>query len=235
MVILKLLLILLTIVISSCSWSSNEILYKKNDMFYKAENENRNNKIETLSKKKLYAAIGHLPFEEKKALNKDMPDDHNALFYSAYSKKMGVKFNGNENKELLTAIDNWMGTPYRWGGCSKYGIDCSCLIKNIYQDVFDISLNRISFMIFADNVIPIDKKNLTTGDLLAFEMDESGISHVGLYIKDNKFVHASLSKGVIISSLNSKYYKNRFVAGGRVIQSQHIKIAELHVKDLPES
>jgi len=243
------LLLILTILISSCSLGKNDRLYKKNDMFYKAKNINtendgrtirqfknnrNNNEIDISVKKDLLAAMGYLPFNEKKALNDNLSADNHDFFYYEYSKKMGVKFKGNENKELLMAIDEWMGTPYLWGGCSEYGIDCSCLIKNIYKDVFDITLNRISFMIFENNVMPVDKEKLRTGDLLAFEMDEAGISHVGIYIKDNKFVHASLSKGVMISSLDNIYYKNRFIAGGRVMASQSIKIAKLSVKDFPE-
>lgn len=231
-------LILLMVFLTSCSWNKNDILYKKNDMFYKADKNldkpgQAINKIELPDNKDLLAAMGFLPFKENRAINYWQPDNDNNIFYSEYSNKMGVSFKGNENRELLAAIDKWLGTPYLWGGCSQYGIDCSCLIKNIYKDVFDVSLDRISFMIFENNVMLINKNELRAGDLLAFEMDDAGISHVGIYINDNKFVHASLSKGVIISSLDNNYYKSRFISGGRVKVSQSIELAKLSIEDFP--
>jgi len=238
------LVVLITLLISSCSFKKNDVIYKKNDVFYKTKNTDvepdsqisldvknieNNNDMNLFEKKILLLAMGYLPFEERYALNYNYD-----LFYSEYSKKLGVNFSGNENRDLLTAIAEWMGTPYLWGGCSESGIDCSCLVKNIYEEVFGVSLDRNSFMMFENNVIPVEKEDLITGDLIAFEIKNSKISHVGIYIKDNKFVHASLSKGVIISSLDQKYYKKRFIAGGRVIASQSIKLAKLSVKDFPE-
>ncbi len=131
-------------------------------------------------------------------------------FYENYSKKFNIQLSGNENKDLILAIDSWMGVPHKMGGCSKSGVDCSCLVKSIYKSVYHIDLERTSYNMFDHNVKPVTMKNLETGDLVFFKIDGRKISHVGIYIKDQKFVHASTAKGVIISSLEVDYYKKRF-------------------------
>ncbi|GBC60151.1 glycoside hydrolase [Desulfonema ishimotonii] len=148
------------------------------------------------------------------------PNDASAAFYEEYSKRLGIKLDGTENRQLLLAIDDWLRTPYRFGGCSKRGIDCSCLVKTIYEDVYGIELTRTTRTIYKNiryrNLIPVrDKKALREGDIICFRMRGRRVSHVGIYIKDNKFLHASLSKGVTIADLNKKYFKRRFVTGGR--------------------
>jgi len=136
--------------------------------------------------------------------------------YKLYSEKFGIDFNGSENLELIQTIDKWLGVPHKMGGCSTSGTDCSCLVKNIYKSVYQIDLHRVSADIFKYDVDPLDRNRLSEGDLVFFKIDGIKISHVGIYIKNDKFVHASTSKGVIISDLQTDYYKNRFYSGGRV-------------------
>jgi len=135
-------------------------------------------------------------------------------FYDKFSRILGMKLDGTEDPDLLTAVDEWLGTPYRMGGCSKNGIDCSCLVKTIYEDVYGIRLTRTSRDIFAE-ITPVEKEDLQEGDILCFA-NRRRISHVGIYLKDGKFVHASVRQGVTISSLSSKYYQKRFAGAGRI-------------------
>lgn len=137
-------------------------------------------------------------------------------FYVAYSERLGIPLTGAENKKLIRAIDNWLGTRYRWGGCSKEGIDCSCLIKTIYETVYGIQLNRSSRDMFYEDLTPISPDDLREGDILTFKIRGNRISHVGLYLKDEKFLHASRTHGVTIDDLASPYFKKRFFAAGRV-------------------
>lgn len=137
-------------------------------------------------------------------------------FYSEYSKRLGINLDGTENKELIIAVDKWFGTPFRMGGCSEYGIDCSCFVRKIYDDVYGLSLDRTSAGMYYKDLTPVKKKDLQEGDILCFKIRGRRISHVGIYLKDNKFVHASQKRGVMINDLNEKYYKKRFFAGGRV-------------------
>ena len=146
-------------------------------------------------------------------------------FYSTYSKKLGVCLDGTENKKLIMAIDNWMGAPFKWGGCSINGVDCSCFVKLVYEDVYGIVLNRTSRSIFYNNLVPVKKQALQEGDILSFKMKGDIISHIGIYLKDNKFAHVSRSKGVMISNINRRYYRTRFFSAGRVTEGLDILMA----------
>ncbi len=137
-------------------------------------------------------------------------------FFVAYSERLGIPLTGAENKALILAIDEWLGARYRYGGCSKAGVDCSCLIKSIYETVYGIQLNRNSRDMFYEDVIPVEPEDLREGDILTFKIRGNRISHVGLYLRDDKFVHASLSEGVTIDDLTNPYFQKRFFAGGRV-------------------
>ncbi|WKW45790.1 NlpC/P60 family protein [Myroides sp. JBRI-B21084] len=119
-----------------------------------------------------------------------------------------------KNKELYNFIINWYGTPYKFGGNSKNGIDCSGFTNVLYNEIYKIQLPRIS----RDIALNIKRKytnELNEGDLVFFSIGNSGtINHVGIYLQNNKFVHASSSKGVIISNLNDTYYAKYLVKCG---------------------
>jgi NlpC/P60 family len=127
------------------------------------------------------------------------------------------------NIELYRYIDRWMGTPYQWGGCSMRGVDCSCFVQNLYDDVFGVNIKRTTFTQFYDKNISVFKTrgDYKMGDLLFFktnisrETRNNAITHVGLYLGRGYFVQAS-SKGVNIANVNSGYWRNCFVAAGRV-------------------
>jgi lipoprotein Spr len=118
------------------------------------------------------------------------------------------------NRRLVEYINQWWGVPYRVGGNSMDGIDCSAFVKGLASDAFKIDLPRTSRE-QADFCKKIEVSELQEGDLVFFSTGRS-ISHVGLYISNNKFVHASTSMGVIISDLNEPYWSRRFVKAGRM-------------------
>jgi cell wall-associated NlpC family hydrolase len=121
---------------------------------------------------------------------------------------------------LFEAIDEWIGTPYGYGKHQKQkGTDCSGFTMEIYRSVFGIKLNRSSVDQVA-NTTEVKKEDLEIGDLVFFNIRGNRISHVGIYIGNNKFVHASTKKGVIISDLDESYYKTRYVRSGRVNKEQ---------------
>lgn len=136
-------------------------------------------------------------------------------FYSEYSKLLGVELNGNEDKEFIKTVAAWLGTPYKYGGASKEGTDCSGFVKTVYESLYKVSLYRSAADLIKNTEI-ISRKNLETGDLVFFKINSSKVSHVGIYINENKFIHASSSKGVIVSDLEMDYYKKYFYCGGRV-------------------
>ncbi|MBR4804067.1 MAG: C40 family peptidase [Bacteroidales bacterium] len=128
--------------------------------------------------------------------------------------KMPITVTDRDNAKLYKVIEKWYGTPYKYGGCSTSGIDCSCFVKNVFSEVYDINLNRVAADI-TKNVTLIERSQLREGDVVFFSNNKTAISHVGIYLKDGMFAHASSSKGVTISKLSEKYWDTRFYKGGR--------------------
>ena len=119
------------------------------------------------------------------------------------------------NISLLELMDKWWGTRYCIGGSTMNCIDCSAFTQIIMKEIYNIQLPRTSQEQF--NImqpIPIDE--LQEGDLVFFNTGGRGISHVGVYVQNNKFLHASTSQGVTISDLNDKYWNPKFRGGGRM-------------------
>jgi cell wall-associated NlpC family hydrolase len=119
------------------------------------------------------------------------------------------------DEKLFTFIESWYGTPYRYGGFSKDGVDCSGFTQALMSNMYQLNLPRISAEQYNQSK-RISKKELKEGDLVFFKTNGSSISHVGVYLRNNKFVHASTSSGVMINDLNDDYYARRFAGSGRV-------------------
>lgn len=119
-----------------------------------------------------------------------------------------------QDNSLLEHIDEWYGTRYRYGGTTKSGIDCSAFVQAIYLSAFAVSLPRTARDQYRNSRI-ISATEMKTGDLVFFNTT-GGISHVGIYLQNNKFVHASTSYGVTISDMFDPYYLRRFIGIGRV-------------------
>ena len=102
----------------------------------------------------------------------------------------------------------YQGTPYKWGGIDKNGFDCSGFVKKVYQETYNINLPHNTKEI-AKLGKKINKKELKKGDLVFFKTSPK-YRHIGIYLGNNKFIHSSSSKGVIISNLNSKYWSKKY-------------------------
>lgn len=118
------------------------------------------------------------------------------------------------NKELYKLIQNWWGTPYKIGGMTQRGVDCSAFVQTVIAGAYEIALPRTARE-QKDVCKAIDRSELREGDLVFFNT-RGGVSHVGIYLHNNKFVHASTSGGVTISDLNETYWAGRFLGAGRV-------------------
>lgn len=118
---------------------------------------------------------------------------------------------------LLQQMDEWMGVRYRSGGSSKNGIDCSGFTATIYAGYFGLQLPRTSKQQY-EVCERVEPENLRAGDLLFFNTRGRGVSHVGIYLGNNKFIHASVSSGVIVSDRYEPYYLKRFLGAGRLPQ-----------------
>jgi hypothetical protein len=117
---------------------------------------------------------------------------------------------------LIHSIHNWLGTPHCDGGHTLSGIDCSGFVQSVFQETYRIQLSRNSAEMYEEDVNVIDRDELKEGDLVFFRIGGSGISHVGIFLKDDLFVHTSNSKGVTVDSMNSPYYRKAYYRAGRV-------------------
>ena len=124
------------------------------------------------------------------------------------------------NERLLQFLEQWYGVPYHYGGNSKEGIDCSAFVSLLLSNVYNVNqLPRISADQYrATQRVP--KKDLKEGDLVFFHTLGKGhrVTHVGVYLYNNRFVHASIA-GVQISDLGEGYYLHHYVGAGRVVGS----------------
>jgi lipoprotein Spr len=153
----------------------------------------------------------------QKPADEKAPDEQESLAKDYLSQIMGVAMSATSNMKLFHFVYDWIGTPYRFGGSSKRGIDCSAFTKELYSQVFNLDIQRSSRDIFS-MVSPVKKDELQEGDLVFFKIHSRRISHVGIYLGNNRFAHAS-SRGVAISSLDDAYYKRYFYRGGRMLES----------------
>ena len=129
--------------------------------------------------------------------------------------RCGIELNDKDNRKLYSAIDSWYGTPYQYGGCSTSGIDCSCFVGKIFSSVYGVKLHRVANDIQQDMDKMIGRNSLREGDVVFFTNSNGKVSHVGIYLKDDLFVHSSTSNGVTVSSLENNYWKKHFYKGGR--------------------
>ena len=130
---------------------------------------------------------------------------------------LGVDINLEDNHKLYLEAADWIGVPYRSGGDSKRGTDCSGLVYQIYKKVYRIQMPRNSEEL-KDKSYKVAKRNLKEGDLVFFSSSRSRkkVAHVGIYLKNGRFIHSSTSRGVIVSRLGEDYYSRHWISGGRI-------------------
>lgn len=144
-------------------------------------------------------------------------DRHTGLSatHKKFSVKWGVELSGEEDAIFLEAIDGWLGVPYVYGGESKKGTDCSGMIQTLYKEIYGISLQRSANDMQKDvDFIDLEKGKL--GDILFFKINFKTVGHVALYLGQRKFIHATVSRGVIISCLDEDYYSKRYYKCGKL-------------------
>jgi lipoprotein Spr len=137
----------------------------------------------------------------------------------SFLDKHNLPLEQSDNIPLYDMIRRWYRTPYRWAGTSKKGVDCQGFVLVLNDSLYNRTLPRgagSQYMVTQ----PVKKEDLKEGDLVFFKIGTYAISHVGLYLKNGKFVHASSGYGVIISDLNEPYYKRWFFSGGRVVDEK---------------
>lgn len=134
------------------------------------------------------------------------------------SVRLGMDIDRKDNHALYIESSRWIGTPYRSGGSTQRGTDCSGMVSQIYSKVYRTTLHRTAEEQRKYDCRNIKKGKLREGDLVFFHngRNRKRASHVGIYLKDGRFIHASTSRGVIVSRLNEEYYHKHWLAGGQV-------------------
>ncbi len=135
--------------------------------------------------------------------------------YNSASQALLSIRTASDDGALFDALLPWMGTPYKYGGSTKSGVDCSAFVGAIYRSRYKVNLHRTANDIQKD-VEFVDKKNLKQGDILFFTNSNGKVSHVGIYLKDVTFVHSSTSNGVSLSRFDTGYWSKRLYRCGRV-------------------
>ena len=133
-----------------------------------------------------------------------------------YAILMNAPVEELNNEKLISFIDEWYGTKYRLGGEDKNGVDCSAFVQSFMLSLYGLAVPRTSKEQYSESH-RIKKANLSEGDLVFFHTrgKNKSVSHVGVYLRNNKFIHASSSGGVMISDLDDEYFRQRYVASGR--------------------
>jgi len=191
----KLQILLLIVLLSSCAKKT----YNKDYYHYK-------NKIsETTTEELQIKESQYLSVEEKKK----------------FANIIGTSVNEITNEKLYHIINQWLGTPYLWGGTTKKGVDCSSLVQQVYKTVYIHKLPRTSieqFYLYTDKHF-LNQKYLKEGDLIFFRLrhKDKVVSHVGIYLKNGKFLGSNSPRGVEIANLNSVYWQDKYVASARVL------------------
>ncbi len=131
-----------------------------------------------------------------------------------YGLLLGVPSTDIRNEKLYRFIDEWMGVPHQGGGMSKRGTDCSGFTSILFKEIYKKDLPR-SAADMAGFVKRKYEEQLQEGDLVFFDFSRP-FDHVGVYLKNNRFVHVSTSRGVIISNLKDPWYYKYFSRCGTV-------------------
>lgn len=177
------------------------------------------------SRNKSYGYTESVP--ENKKTDVEEPDrnltKNEATLVSKYATILGVDNNKVNNIDLIEEIDDWYGTPYRYGGSSKNGIDCSAFSRTVFNDVYNAAIPRTAQEQY-EYCDRIKKNQLKQGDLVFFHTTGGArITHVGVYLQNGKFVHASTSSGVMISDLEDDYWRRVYRAAGRLPKTELTK------------
>ncbi|CAM4398136.1 C40 family peptidase [Paenibacillus alkaliterrae] len=143
------------------------------------------------------------------------------IFASVLVGAMCFSFAGStfaNGMDMKHSVDEVVGTPYKWGGTTVKGFDCSGFILYVFNQ-YNVDLPRTS-KAQAQKGTKIAQKDLLPGDLVFFNTNGRDISHAGIYIGNGQFAHSSSSKGVRISKLTENYYEKRYVTARRVVSKE---------------
>lgn len=216
------------IINNGCSASSNSLRYGNSE---KTSDENKSN-VRFSSKDEdkkndqasLYQQKDTTETDIDTSDSDDLPASVNKVDVSSLLKKYGNTSKNdlspeqvNAREKMLMEIIKYLDTPYKYGGNTKEGIDCSAFTKAVYEKSISVELERSAREQYHEGEEISSEDNLQFGDLVFFNT-RRGVKpgHVGIYLGDHLFAHASSKNGVIVSSLDEAYYSKRYMGGRRI-------------------
>lgn len=156
-------------------------------------------------------------FKQYKLKSTGLLDDttYKAILAEAKKKQGPTEQSSTKGGAIVKTASQYKGVPYKFGGMSEKGFDCSGYIQFVYKK-HSVNLTRTADTQFKEGKFVL-KKDLKQGDLVFFETYAKGASHVGIYAGSGKFWHTSSSKGVMLSGLEEDYWKKRYLGSRRVL------------------
>lgn len=145
--------------------------------------------------------------------SKQRGESHASQQYRSFST-VNWRDSSKVRNQLLVQFNRWKGTPYQFGGTTMRGVDCSAFVQNTFRDKLGYELPRTTReQIQLGQAVP--KSALKPGDIVFFKTGRTTL-HNGIYLGERKFMHASSSKGVIISTLNNRYWRKNYYTSRRI-------------------
>jgi lipoprotein Spr len=138
---------------------------------------------------------------------------------SDFFNQKGIDLMQTDNVDLFFVTYKWLNTRYVFGGNSKKGIDCSHYTQMLHTEALNSDLTGNSKEQYSKCTL-VSKDELHEGDLVFFRINSSNITHVGLYLGNNKFTHSTCSKGVIVSDLSEDYWSRYYFKSARYTPSE---------------
>lgn len=213
----KILFIFISILIISACSSSNSVRYGKQTT---EEEESEKSSVRFTSEDDSMIVDLNLDLMDPSELPADDPEIQISSLLTTESTNENIDVPGFDyttiREKMLMEVIKYLGTPYKYGGNTKDGIDCSAFTQTIYKDVFNINLERSARMQYTQGSVLSKDDTLKVGDLVFFNTRQRvKPGHVGIYIGDNLFAHASTKKGVTITSLDYDYYSRVYMGARR--------------------
>ena len=214
------------VIVIGCSSSSNSLRYSENNQDKVSEKE-KSTRYEIVDKSNSEDSSYILEDEDVPEFQdpSDLPEDEKEIDLTSLLKKLDEKtsesdidYNNASKKDLmLMEIIRYLKTPYKYGGNSLNGIDCSAFTQSVYKNSWLLDINRSAREQYKQGLVVEDRSDLKFGDLVFFNTRRRvKPGHVGIYIGDNMFAHASSKLGVTISSLEHPYYNKRYMGARRI-------------------
>ncbi|MGN1402095.1 MAG: C40 family peptidase [Bacillus sp. (in: firmicutes)] len=136
------------------------------------------------------------------------------VLFSGLAGSMETQASANHRTKAANTAQKHVGVKYKWGGTTVKGFDCSGLVQYSFRNAGK-SLPRTAALMYTKGSA-VSKSKLQKGDLVFFKTNGSKVSHVGIFVGNNKFVHSSSSKGVTVTSMNNSYWKTKYVGAKRI-------------------